>query len=235
MSVIQREKFVKDMVVARKNGAKIVTAGTFVAYRDIYINYKGKDVALSVVDLLEDCAINATPKNAKDFGHDVVRLSKTDAEKQIFIYAHKDKICNVIGYQLCKEDGSMICYLPCQKFDPSDPVTSPLLEQIDEKTALIKMNFVATNEGSVVVQAIYINLNTNARSSRVIAIKEDGKTYDVSSSVYTFEDAQKKANVTKEHRKLPFLAQISLYGDALLNPLLKTIHRKYDIYTTELY
>lgn len=235
MSRIYRDKFVKDMVVARKNGAKIVTAGTFVAYRDVYINYKGKDIALSVVDLLENCAISTSPKNAKELGHDVVRLSKTDADKQIFIYAHKDKICNVIGYQLCKEDGTMICYLPCQQFDPEDYVTSPLLEQINEKTALIKMHFVATNEGSVVVQATYINLDTHARSSRTIAIKEDGKTYDVASSKYTIEDAQKKANITKEHKNLPLLAQISLYGDALLNPLLKTIHRKYDITSIDLY
>ena len=232
----QRNKFVKDVVIARKDGTKIVSVGTFVDYNDLYINFKGKDVALSIVDLLRDCSITGTPKQAKALGHEVVRLSKTDAEKQIFLYANKDKICNVIGFQLCKENGDLICFLPCQQYDVEDFVTSPLLEKINEETALIKMYLVATKEGSVVIQAQYLNVKTNARDSKIIAIKNDGKTYDVANSSYTLEDAQIKANVKKEHIKLPLLAQISLYGDEFLNPLLKTIKRTYNVtYTIESY
>lgn len=223
----QRNKFVKDMVIARKDGTKIVSIGTFVDYNDLYINFKGKNVALSVVDLLADYSITGTPKQAKDLGHDVVRLSKTDADTQIFLYANKEKICNVIGLQICRENGDLICYLPCQQYDVEDFVTSPLLEKIDEDTALIKMYLVATKEGSIVVQAQYVNVKTNARDSKMIAIKNDGKTYNVANSSYSLQDAQIKANVKKEHIKLPLLAQISLYGDDLLNPLLKTIKRTY--------
>lgn len=230
-----RSKYSTDLKIARKEGAKIASFGTYVDYDSLYIKYNGKEVAVGVVDLIPDCIIKGTPKDAKQNGYDVVRLSKTESEKQIFLYTNKEGVCAPINLQICDEFGNIISFLPCQQYDVEDFVTSPLLEKITKDTALIKMHLTTTEKGTTVVEATYLNLNSRKRSSRIVAIKDTGKTYDVTNSIYMTKDADKKANVKKHHENLPLLAKVSLYGEDFLNPLLKEIRKSYKSYLFESY
>lgn len=220
-----KTQFLTGVKTYRKDGAKIISVGTYVDYNSLYLNYQGKMVPTDVIEFL-GFLVHKPPKEAKQHGIDVARLTKKENDKQLYVYNNEHAVSRNINIQICDENGNTITTFPCQKYSVNDFVESPLLEKVTPDSALINIKFVSTKE-NIVAEGTYINIITQKKSTRTIAFNKNGANYDVNYSPYMINSIKEKINIKKEHENAPLLALVSIYGDDFLKPLLKKITPNY--------
>lgn len=204
---------------------KIVSISTYLNYDSLYTYNQGRYIPTGVINSLENDLVNLPPLEARKNNIEVTLLSK-EKETPLYLYYNNKASSRLANIQICNKDGQPLIILPCQKHSTINFVESPLLENITPINSLVKLHLVSTKE-SVVVQGEYLNERTQEITVRTIVIKNDGKNYEIMYHPYKTHNIK----IKKEHKNLPLLALISIYGDELLTPLLKPITKSFPNHT----